>query len=343
MTRRGLPTVCNKDFRYWSRTLCVCLLTVMVVVACGGSQSTGPKKLRLGLVLLDVTNQTMNDIYLGAKAHAAALGTVDILEGGTSETGPWLTACERIVNSGIDVLAYVPLDPAGASTCIKQANDKSIKVICIFACTSQGRSDLTVTIDFLADGKQIGTWMGKAVGSGEVGFLDARDEATQGFGKGFKAGLAESCPGCNLVVDVDGGHDRDTGYTISLQALTAHPNIKGMYGTGDDIAMGILRAIQQLGRAGKIKVAGHDGTCEALASILKGELGFTMLFAGQPFGINVVDAALKLHAGQAVAAANVTSIPLDQATEKGLLDGSIPNPTGVDVKARLQKAQSGCQ
>ncbi|MDQ6876276.1 MAG: sugar ABC transporter substrate-binding protein [Candidatus Dormibacteraeota bacterium] len=242
-------------------------------------------------------------------------------------------------------MPYVPLDAAGTSTCIKQANDKGIKVICIFACTSQGKSDLTVTIDVLADGKQIGTWMGKAVGSGEVGFLDAPpgDEGAQGFGRGFKAGLAESCPGCNLVVDVGGGHDRDTGYTISLEALTAHPNIKGMYGLNDDVAMGILRAIQQLGRAGKIKVAGHNGTCEALASILKGDLGFTMLFAGEPFGINTVDAALKLHAGQTVAAANVTSIPLDQATAKGILDGSIPNPTGVDVKARLQKAQSGCQ
>ena len=340
MTRNG--------FRHVGRVFCAVLLAVILVsvVACGGSSGNGAaKKLRLGLVLPDLTNQTINDIYIGAQARAKELGTVEILEGGTSETGPWLNACERIVSSGIDVLAYDTLDAAGTSTCIQQANDKGIKVICIFACVSNGKNDLLVTIDVTADGKQIGNWMAKAVGPGaEVGFLEGPpgDDAAQGIGKGFKAGLAEGCPDCKLVVDVPGGHDRNTGYTVGLQALTAHPNIKGMYGLNDDIAMGILRAAQQLGRLDKIKVAGHNGTCEALGSILKGDLDFTMLLAGQPFGIAIVDASIKLKAGQTVAGANVTPIPLDQPTEKGILDGSVPNPAGVDVKARLQKAQSGC-
>lgn len=347
MRKEAISAVTGNGFRHLGRLFCAVLLAVILVsvVACGGSGQTGAKKLRLGLVLPDLTNQTINDIYVGAQARAKELGTVEILEGGTSETAPWLNACERIVNSGIDVLAYDTLDAAGTSTCIKQANDKGIKVICIFACVAEGKNDLLVTIDVTADGKQIGNWMAKAVGPGsEVGFLEGPpgDDAAQGIGKGFKAGLAEGCPDCKLVVDVPGGHDRNTGYTVGLQALTAHPNIKGMYGLNDDIAMGILRAAQQLGRLDKIKVAGHNGTCEALGSILKGDLDFTMLLAGQPFGIAIVDAAIKLKAGEKVESANVTPIPLDQAKEKGILDGSVPNPPGVDVKARLQKAQSGC-
>jgi len=39
----------------------------------------------------------------------------------------------------------------------------------------------------------------------------------------------------------------------------------------------------------------------------------------------------------------VPSTPIDQATAKGVLDGSMPDPPGVDLKARLEKAKSGCK
>jgi ribose transport system substrate-binding protein len=327
------------------------LVALLVLTSCGGSSksSTGSQasqKLRLGLVLPDLTNQTINDIYLGAKAHASQLGTVTITEGGTSETPQWLDACERIVNSHPDVLAYDTLDAAATSTCIKQANDAGIKTICIFACTSEGHNDALITLDFENDGKMIGSWMAKALNNqGEVGFLTGPpgDEAATAISKGFKESLASDCPTCKLAAEVPGGHDRNTGYTVGQQVLTAHPNIQGMYGLNDDIAMGVVKAVQQEGKLGKIKIAGHNGTCEALASILQGGLSFTILLAGQPFGSAIVDTALKLKAGETVSTVNVTPIALDQPTEMGILNGSMPNPPGVDVKSRLEQARSGCK
>jgi ribose transport system substrate-binding protein len=327
------------------------LAALLVLASCGGSSekssgSAAQQKLRLGLVLPDLTNQTINDIYLGAKEHAAQLKTVTINEGGTSETPQWLEACERIVNSHPDVLAYDTLDAAATSTCIKQANDAGIKTICIFACTAEGKNDALITLDFENDGKLIGAWMAKALNKqGNVGFLAGPpgDEAATAISKGFKESLASECPNCKLVAEAPGGHDRNTGYTVGQQVLTAHPDIQGMYGLNDDIAMGIVKAVQQEGKLGKIKIAGHNGTCEALASIIKGDLSFTILLAGQPFGKAIVDTALKLKAGQTVSTVNVTPIPIDQATAKGIMAGTTPNPPDVDVKSRLEQAQSGCK
>ena len=327
------------------------LAALLVLASCGGSSeksgsSPAPQKLRLGLVLPDLTNQTINDIYLGAKAYAEQLKTVTITEGGTSETPQWLEACERIVNSHPDILAYDTLDAAATSTCIKQANDAGIKTICIFACTAEGKNDALITLDFENDGKMIGSWLAKALDNqGDIGFLAGPpgDEAATAISKGFKESLSSDCPNCKLVAEAPGGHDRNTGYTVGQQVLTAHPDIQGMYGLNDDIAMGIVKAVQQEGKLGKIKIAGHNGTCEALGSILKGELSFTILLAGQPFGKAIVDTALKLKAGETVSKVNVTPIPIDQATAKGILDGSTPNPPDVDVKSRLLQAQSGCK
>jgi ribose transport system substrate-binding protein len=314
-------------------------------VAAAPAAAQDAQHVRLGLVLPDLTNQTINDIYLGAQAHAQELGNVEILEGGTSETGPWMNACERIVSSQVDVLAYDTLDAAGTASCIKQANDAGIKTICIFACVSAATNDALVSLDFNNDGRMIGGWMAKTLnGSGNVGYLQGPpgDDAATALGDGFKSQLMADCPNCKLVAEVPGGHDRDTGYQVGLEVLTAHPDVQGMYGLNDDIAMGIVRAVDQVGQTGKIQVAGHNGTCEAMAAILKGDLGFTVLLAGQPFGIAVVDTAIKLASGEPVDQTPVTAIPIDQATAKGILDGSIPNPPGVDVQARLQTAQNGC-
>jgi ABC-type sugar transport system substrate-binding protein len=335
--------------------MAVVLIALLVLAGCGGGSDGGggdqgggaaAPKLRLGLVLPDLTNQTINDIYLGAKAHAEQLGTVEIMQGGTSETPQWLDACERIVNSHPDILAYDTLDAAATSTCIKQANDAGIKTICVFACTAEGQNDALITLDFENNGKMIGSWMAKALnGQGDVGFLKGPpgDEAATAIAKGFKETLAAECPNCKLVAEAPGGHDRNTGYSVGQQVLTANPGIAGMYGLNDDIAMGIVKAAQQEGKLGQIKIAGHNGTCEALGSILKGELSFTVLIAGQPFGAAIVDTALKLKAGETVSKVEVTSVPIDQETAKGYLDGSKANPEGVDMKARMQQAQSGCK
>jgi ribose transport system substrate-binding protein len=321
--------------------------------AAGSAASTAPSSqpssppLRLGLILPDLTNQTINDIYLGAQARAEELGNVEILEGGTSETGPWLDACTRIVNSDIDVLAYDTLDAAATSGCIKTANELGIKTICLFACTAEGTNDALITLDFHEVGLMGGEWMGKALdaqGGGEVGVLvgPPGDEAIQAVHTGFKEALLENCANCPLVAEVPGGHDRDTGYTAAQQVITANPNIKAIAGANDDVAMGIVRAVQQVDKIGDILIIGNNGTCEALGSILKGELSETVLIAGQPFGASTVDTALKLLAGETVETVNVTPVQVDQALAKGIIDGSEPDVASVSLKERLEKAQSGC-
>jgi ribose transport system substrate-binding protein len=302
---------------------------------------------RLGLILPDLTNQTINDIYLGAQARAEELGNVEILQGGTSETGPWLDACERILNSEIDILAYDTLDAAATSTCIQQANELGVKTICLFACTAEGTNDALITLDFHDVGLAGGKWMGEklqANGGGEVAILEGPpgDEAIQAVHTGFKEALAEACPDCTIVAEVPGGHDRDTGYTAAQQVLTANPNLAGIAGANDDVAMGIVRAVQEIDKIGEVLITGNNGTCEALASILAGDLSETVLIAGQPFGASTVDTALKLLNDETVETVNVTPVQIDSEQAQGIMDGSVEDVPSVSMKERLELAESGC-
>ena len=303
--------------------------------------------LRLGLVLPDLTNQTINDIYRGAQARADELGTVEIIQGGTSDTSEWLDACQRIVNSQIDVLAYDTLDAAATSSCILQANELGIKTICLFACTAEGKNDALIGLDFKEVGTMGGTWVGKALneqGGGKVGMLvgPPGDEAIQNVHTGFKDALAANCTGCTVAAEVPGGTDRDTGFTAAQQILTANPDLKAIAGANDDVAMGIVRAVEQAGRLGEVLITGNNGTCEALASILNDQLSETVLIAGQPFGISTVDTAYQLLAGETVETVNVSPVQIDTALAQGVLDGSQEDVASVNLKERLELAKAGC-
>ncbi|MCI0678378.1 MAG: sugar ABC transporter substrate-binding protein [Actinobacteria bacterium] len=313
----------------------------------GEATTTTPgttESFRIGLVLPDLTNQTINDLYKGAQARADELG-LELQEGGTSDSGPWLDACNAFVASGVDVLMYDTLDGDAHTSCIEDANAAGILVVCLLACTSGGTQDATIALDFFADGQIIGRWMAEQVGPGaKVAFVEGLpgDEAATAIGDGFVDGLAEGCPDCELVARQVGGPDRDTAFTAATNILTANPDLNGMYALSDDMSMGAFRALETAGLADQVTLAGHNGTCEALGSILRGELDFTQLLAGQPFGIAAVDTAVALMNGEEPGTLVVDPIAIDTEFALGVLDGSIEPPAGVDVKDRLELAQSGC-
>lgn len=312
----------------------------------GESSTTaaGTDSFRIGLVLPDLTNQTINDLYKGAQARADELG-LELQEGGTSDSGPWLDACNAFVASGVDVLMYDTLDGDAHTSCIEDANEAGILVVCLLACTSGGTQDATIALDFKADGVIIGEWMADQVGpGGRVAFVEglAGDEAATAIGDGFVEGLAAACSDCELVARQVGGPDRDTAFTTATNILTANPDLDGMYALSDDMAMGAFLALDTAGVADEVVLAGHNGTCEAMGSIIKGELDFTQLLAGQPFGIAAVDTAVALMNGEEPGTLVVDPIAIDTEFALGVLDGSIDPPAGVDVKERLELAQSGC-
>lgn len=329
----------------------------LLVAACGGegsgttteageasSTAGATESFRIGLVLPDLTNQTINDLFKGAQARADELG-LELQEGGTSDSGPWLDACNAIVASGVDVLMYDTLDAAAHTSCIEDANEAGILVICLLACTSGGIQDATIALDFFADGQIIGEWMADQVGpDGRVAFVEGPpgDEAAVAIGDGFVAGLEEACPDCELVARQVGGPDRDIAITTATNILTANPDLDGMYALSDDMAMGAFLALVNTGHADDVILAGHNGTCEALNSIINGELDFTQLLAGQPFGIAAVDTAVALMNGEEPGILVVDPIAIDTEFALGVLDGSIDPPSGVDVKERLELAREGC-
>jgi ABC-type sugar transport system substrate-binding protein len=97
---------------------------------------------------------------------------------------------------------------------------------------------------------------------------------TQSTGKarsdGAQAGLA-AC-GLKVVAVQPGDWDTAKGQAATENILTAHPNIKGIFASNDNMAMGAIEALRSAKKLKNVMVVGFDGTPAASKAILAGEL-----------------------------------------------------------------------
>jgi erythritol transport system substrate-binding protein len=78
--------------------------------------------------------------------------------------------------------------------------------------------------------------------------------------------------------------------------LQAHPDIIGVTSGNDEMALGAIAALKEVGKLSSIKVGGFDGSPDAVAAIKAGDLQYTVL---QPVAVysakavNEADSFLK--------------------------------------------------
>lgn len=306
-------------------------------------------KLRIGLVLPDLSNEAIADIDVGARARADELGTVEILTTGTYSGEEQAKAVENYVAMGVDLIAYDSIDAAAVGPAVVKANEAGVPVISVISAASSGELVSFITPDFTENGRIIGRWMARQLGpDGVVAHVEGNpaDAAGAALTRGFTEGLAEN--GIDEIVAMaPSDWDRERGMTVASNILTAHPNLEGLYGANDDVAMGALQAVKGMGRKDQVLLAGHNGTCEALAAMLRDDLDFTVMLFNRPLGALMVDVALEVSEGKDVSEfIPAPVLGLDKDWAKAILDGTGEAPPEIvraEVQARLEAARDGCQ
>ncbi len=329
--------------------LLIALGVAVSVAALGQSANADHKVIRIGLVLPELSNEAILDIDIGAKARAAEVGNIDLQTTGTYSGEEQAKAMENYIAAGVDVLAYDSIDGAATGPAVVQANEAGIPVLSIFSRGAKGEDVSFLSADWEQNGVNVGSWLAEALGPGTVvAHVEGNpaDEAgallTVGFLKAIKAAGIDG-----TVAQAPSNWDREKAMSVATDMLTARPDIQGIYGANDDVAMGVLQAVKVAGLADQVTVVGHNGTCEALGSILKGELAMTNMIFARPIGADMIDAAIKIMHGEEVPSFIAMKVlPMDTAWANGILDGTREDPPdglAAETKERLERAQGGCK
>ena len=81
--------------------------------------------------------------------------------------------------------------------------------------------------------------------------------------EGAKAALEAA--GIKVVAVQPADSDRAKGQTVAENLLTANPNLKAIYATNDELALGALNAAKAAGKT--LVIVGFDASPDALKSI----------------------------------------------------------------------------
>ena len=117
----------------------------------------------------------------------------------------------------------------------------------------------------------------------------------QARAEGSKKGLTDC--GLKVVAEQTAEWDRAKGLAVTENILTGNPNIKGIFGSNDNMALGAAEAVKAAART-DITIVGFDANPDAAAAILAGDMAATIAQAPANMGGFGIQALVDLKAGK---------------------------------------------
>src|SRR5579872_3042743 len=200
--------------------------------------------------------------------------TFQLLDG-QAKADVQISLMDTVINDGVNVIFVQPVDSVGIGPSIKKAARKGIPVITL-NIDSTAKHAAHVEMNHYYGAMEIANAMGAMLGGkGKVAILNAppgiiiRDQRTNGFVDGMK----KNFPDVKIVADQVADWDRKKAQDVLTTILTAHPDLAGVYGVNDSMALGAMDVAKSKGI--KLVIFGNDGEKDALEAIEAGDLAGT--------------------------------------------------------------------
>jgi len=238
----------------------------------------------------------------GAKDKGAELGVdvVVVAPPAESDVQAQITQIEDLIAQKVSGIALAPTDPNALAPVVDAAKAAGIPVV--FVDTKGVNEGVTfIGTDNAVGAALAADFMCKNLPQGsEVAILQGliSQSTGQARAEGSKKGL-EAC-GLKVVAEQTAEWDRAKGQSVMENILTGNPNIKGVFASNDNMALGAVEALKAAAKLKDVMVVGFDANPDAAASILAGEMTASIAQAPGNIGGFGVQALVDLKAGKTI-------------------------------------------
>jgi len=207
-------------------------------------------------------------------------------------------ATDASIARGVDLVIISPPDPASGVVPIEKIQAANIPCL-MFLNQSDKLPDVSVMVDSYAQGRQCGELLAEALDfTGKVGVFmgDFVTATCQGRRGGFTDVIAQY-PDMEVVADTDtptGPWARQGAYDAMKGILAANPDIDGVFAGDDNMAIGAIVAIEEVGKADDIVVVGLGGEKAGLEAIKEGRMYGTSWYSPYKMGRALVEASVYI-------------------------------------------------
>jgi ribose transport system substrate-binding protein len=281
------------------------------VAACGGDDGGGSSggggggdKPYIAIVSKGFQHQFWQAVKRGAEQEAAKQNVRITFEGPATEADieAQVTMLTNALGRQPDVLGFAALDSRAAAPLLQQAKTQNIPVV---AFDSGVDSDIPVTTaatDNKAAAAEAAKHMAEALGgTGKVAMVVHDQTSRSGIDRrdGFTEWMRANAPGIEVLPPQYGGGDQAKSADITKAILASNPDVKGVYGSNEGSAIGVVRGVQESGRTG-LTVIGFDSGQAQIDAIRGGTMLGAITQNPVGMGQQLVDASVKAMHGEAL-------------------------------------------
>lgn len=280
-------------------------LAALAVLGCSQDSGKTAARKRIAVIPKGTTHEFWKSVHAGAERAAQELGAEVIWKGPLKEDDreAQIKVVEDFITRGVDGIVLMPLDDKALAGPAKDAASQKIPVVVADSDLQwDGRVSFVAT-DNRKGGKLGGEHLGKTLGGkGKVLMMRYQEGSASTMEReaGFLEAMKEF-PGIEVVSSNQyGGATTESAYKTAENLLQSFGDIAGIFCPNESTTFGMLRALQDAGKAGKVKFVGFDSSDKLLEALKKGELQALVLQNPVEMGRLSVKACLDALAGKPV-------------------------------------------
>lgn len=269
------------------------------------------RSLHIGYALGDPSVPFRLMIGYTAREYAAQHGMALTVAPATT-TDQQTAIIEQFVHQQLDAIIISPVKVHGLGAAIKQAQQAGIPVLVADMEIDDATVECTVRSDHAKSGELAAMYIAERLG-GRGNVINIQGALTTQASIQRSDALhriLDVYPNMSIVFEDTGEWRAEQAAALVRRALRLHPDVQAIYAANDSMALGVLDALDELGRAGDMLVVGCDGDAPALQAIQQGRLSATVQLSAQSVAQTSIDLAARMLRHQQVPLLVVSDVVL---------------------------------
>ncbi len=264
-----------------------------------------PAEIYIPVISKGFQHQFWQAVKAGAEKAAAQYNVKITFEGPETEAmvDKQIEMLEAALAKKPAAICLAALDSKAAAPLLEKAKAANIPVVGFDSGVESDIPVATAATDNVAAAAMAADKMAELIGGeGKVGVIVHDQTSRTGIDRrdGFLNRMKEKYPKITVLPVQYGGGDQLKSTDLAKAIIQANPDIKGFFGANEGSIIGVLNAVKETGKEGKITVIGYDSGKQQLEAIKSGVEAGAMTQDPIGIGFKAVEAAVKAIKGETV-------------------------------------------
>jgi len=287
--------------------------TVLLCTACGQADNPDNADMQnsdkpyIAVIAKGFQHKFWQTVKAGAEQAAKDLDIRITFEGPDTESqiDKQVEMLDAAISKNPIAICIAALDSKAVLGSLEKAAERGIKVVGFDSGVDSELVVATAATDNRAAAALAADKLAEAIGKkGKVGMVVHDQVSTTGRERrdGFSDRIESAYPDIEIV-DIqygDGDHTRSADAAKAI--ITANPDLAALYGSNEGSAIGVMLAVEELNKVGKIQVVGFDSGKKQVDAIRNGDMLGAVTQNPMQVGYKAVEAAYRAAQGEAVPA-----------------------------------------